>query len=151
MLTRIRNLIAPPVFEDDDDKTRTAGVLNAILLAYSRVITHGEFFTPVDCSTVLDHALTNLKVAIDECGAIITHDELPSVMADEPQLTRLVQNLIGNGIKFHKKDTRPEVHIGVEHADNEWTFSVRDNGIGIDPKDFERIFDLSAAAQPGGV
>jgi signal transduction histidine kinase len=110
------------------------------LLQYSRVSTHGKPFAPTDCSTALDHALTNLKVAIEECGAIVTHDELPTVVADQSQLTRLLQNLIGNAIKFHKKDARPEVHIGVEHADSEWTFSVRDNGIGIDPKDSERVF-----------
>jgi signal transduction histidine kinase len=110
------------------------------LLQYSRISTHGESFAPTDCSAALDHALTNLKVAIEECGAIITHDELPTVMADESQLTRLLQNLVGNGIKFHKKGARPEVHIGVEHAGGQWIFPVRDNGIGIDPKDFESIF-----------
>jgi chemotaxis family two-component system sensor kinase Cph1 len=89
--------------------------------------------------TVLAHALTDSKVAIEDNGTIVTYDELPTVMADKSQLTRLLQNLIGNAVKFHK-DTRPEVHIGVEHADGEWTFSVRDNGIGIDSKDFERIF-----------
>ena len=115
-------------------------ILISDLLQYSRVSTHGRPFAPTACSAALDHALANLKVAIEESGAIVTYDELPEVMADESQLTRLLQNLIGNAIKFHKKDTRPEVHIGVEHADGEWTFSVRDNGIGIDPEDFERIF-----------
>jgi signal transduction histidine kinase len=114
--------------------------LIADLLQYSRVSTHGKPFAPTDCSTALDHALTNLKVAIEECGAIIIHDQLPTLMADETQLTRLLQNLIGNAIKFHQKDTPPQVHIGVEHADGEWTFSVRDNGIGIDSGDFERVF-----------
>jgi signal transduction histidine kinase/DNA-binding LacI/PurR family transcriptional regulator len=110
------------------------------LLQYSRVSTHGKPFALTDCSVVIDRALTNLKVAIEESGAVVTHDELPTVMADETQLIRLLQNLIGNAIKFRTKETQPEVHIGVEHADGEWTFSVRDNGIGIDPKDFERIF-----------
>jgi light-regulated signal transduction histidine kinase (bacteriophytochrome) len=122
------------------DGTERMQTLISDLLQYSRVSTHGKPLAPTDCSTALDHALTNLKVAIEESGAVVTHDELPTVMADESQLTRLLQNLVGNAIKFHKKDTRPEVHIGVKHADGEWTFSVRDNGIGIDSGDFERIF-----------
>ncbi len=110
------------------------------LLQYSRVATHGKPFAPTDCATVLDHALANLKVAIEESGAVVSHDSLPTVLADDVQLTQLFQNLIGNAIKFHKLDTPPKVHVGVERKDGEWLFSVQDNGIGIDPKHFERIF-----------
>jgi signal transduction histidine kinase len=110
------------------------------LLQYSRVTTHGEPFTPTDCPTVLEHVLADLSVAIEESGASVTHDDLPIVMADEVQLARLLRNLIGNAIKFRKQDIRPEVHVSAEHTDDAWTFSVRDNGIGIDPKDFECIF-----------
>ncbi len=110
------------------------------LLQYSRVATHGKPFALTDCATVLDHALANLKVAIEESGAVVTHDSLPTVLADDVQLTQLFQNLIGNAIKFHKPDTPPKVHVGVEHRGGEWLFSVQDNGIGIDPKHFEHIF-----------
>lgn len=110
------------------------------LLAYARVSTHGKAFAPTDCSTVLDHALANLKIATEESNAVVTHDDLPTVMGDETQLIRLLQNLIGNAVKFRKKETRPEIHISAERTRDEWTFSVRDNGIGIDSRHFERIF-----------
>jgi light-regulated signal transduction histidine kinase (bacteriophytochrome) len=83
--------------------------------------------------------LANLKIAIEESGAVVTYDELPTVMADETQLARLLQNLIGNAIKFRKVEARPEIHIRAEYSGSEWTFSVHDNGIGIAPKHFERI------------
>jgi light-regulated signal transduction histidine kinase (bacteriophytochrome) len=110
------------------------------LLAYSRVTTHGKSFAPIDCSIVLDHALTNLKIAIEESNAVVTCNDLPTVAADETQLTRLLQNLIGNAIKFRKEETQPEIHVSAECTGDGWTFSVRDNGIGIDSKYFERIF-----------
>jgi signal transduction histidine kinase/DNA-binding LacI/PurR family transcriptional regulator len=110
------------------------------LLEYSRVTTRGKPFAPTACAIILDHVLANLKIAIEESGAVVTHDELPTVMADETQLARLLQNLVGNAIKFRKRETRPEIHVSTEHSDGEWTFSVRDNGIGIAPEHFERIF-----------
>jgi light-regulated signal transduction histidine kinase (bacteriophytochrome) len=117
------------------------------LLQYSCVATHGKPFAPTDCATVLDHALANLEIAIEETGAEVTHDDLPTVMADDVQLTQLFQNLIANGIKFHKPDTPPQAHVGVKRrtaqgsgGGSEWLFSVQDNGIGIDPKHFEHIF-----------
>jgi signal transduction histidine kinase/DNA-binding LacI/PurR family transcriptional regulator len=110
------------------------------LLQYSRVTTHGKPFAPTDCTAALDHALSNLKVAVEESGAVVTHGGLPTVLADDVQLPQLFQNLIGNAIKFRKSDTPPQVHVGVEHKAGEWLFSVQDNGIGIDPKHFERIF-----------
>lgn len=110
------------------------------LLAYARVTTRSKSFAPIDCATVLDHALSNLKIAIEESNAAVTHDDLPTVMGDETQLIRLLQNLIGNAIKFRKKEIQSEVHVSAERTGDEWTFSVRDNGIGIDPRHFERIF-----------
>lgn len=109
------------------------------LLAYSRVGTEGITFEPIDCETVFDNTLANLKVAIEENRAIVTRDSLPTVMADVSQLTQLFQNLIGNAIKFHRDD-QPRVHVSSEQNANEWIFSVRDNGIGIEPKHAERIF-----------
>ena len=109
------------------------------LLAYSRVGTRGKEFEPTDCTAVFDQALANLKVAIEESGAVVTRDPLPTVMADKLQIGQLFQNLIGNAIKYHG-DEPPRVHVSAEQKGNEWVFSVRDNGIGIDPQYAERIF-----------
>ncbi len=109
------------------------------LLAFSRVGTRGKPLTPTDCETLLEQTLTNLKVSIDDSGAVITHDALPTVMADGSQLAHLFQNLIGNAIKF-RGDEPPRIHIAAERKAGEWEFSVTDNGIGISPEFFERIF-----------
>ena len=87
----------------------------------------------------MDRAVFNLKVAVEESGAMITHGPLPTIRADIVQMSRLFQNLMGNAIKFHGKET-PNIHISAERDANGWTFSVRDNGIGIDPQNAERIF-----------
>jgi light-regulated signal transduction histidine kinase (bacteriophytochrome) len=109
------------------------------LLEYSQVGTKGKEFKPADCSLILNKAISNLKVSIEESGAVVTHDTLPTVTADAIQLSRLFQNLIGNAIKFHGSEA-PMVHISTERKGDEWLFSVRDNGIGIDPKFADRIF-----------
>ncbi|MCF6149664.1 MAG: PAS domain S-box protein [Candidatus Kuenenia sp.] len=109
------------------------------LLAYSRVTSRGKEFEPVNCTEVLDRVIKNLKVAIEESNAIITHDTLPVVMADMSQLTQLFQNLIGNAVKF-RGAAPPRVHISAEQKKREWIFSVTDNGIGIDPQYYDRIF-----------
>jgi light-regulated signal transduction histidine kinase (bacteriophytochrome) len=109
------------------------------LLAYSRVGTRGKEFHLTDCEVVLEHCLSNLKVAIEENQAEINHDPLPQILADEVQLEQVFQNLIGNALKFRGADP-PRVHIGLSRADGFWNFSVHDNGIGIDPQYFERIF-----------
>jgi PAS domain S-box-containing protein len=111
------------------------------LLEYSKVGMKGINLKPVDFSLALNKAVLNLKTAIEESGAIVTHDELPTVMADASQINRLFQNLMGNAIKFPGKEAL-RVHISAERKDNEWVFSVRDNGIGIEPKAIERIFDV---------
>ena len=121
-----------------DGATRMQALINA-LLSYSRVGTRGKPLEPTECAVILDRALANLKVTIEESDAAVTHDPLPTVMADDVQLTQVFQNLISNAIKFHG-GRRPEVHIGAQHGDGEWLFSVRDNGIGIDPQHYERIF-----------
>jgi light-regulated signal transduction histidine kinase (bacteriophytochrome) len=109
------------------------------LLAYSRVGTRGKEFEPTDCSVFFDQALANLKVTIQESGAVVDRGPLPTVMADKLQIGQLLQNLIGNAIKYHG-DEPPRVHVSAEQKGNEWVFSVRDNGIGIDPQFAERIF-----------
>jgi len=109
------------------------------LLAYSRVGTRGHTFEPINCETILQGALDNLKVTIEESGAVVTHDSLPTVMADSLQLGQLFQNLVGNAIKF-RGDERPRIHLSASRNGGGWTFSVRDNGIGIAPEFAERIF-----------
>jgi PAS domain S-box-containing protein len=109
------------------------------LLAYSQIGTKDKDFKPSDCSLIIKEALANLRAAIEESHAKITCDVLPIVMADTSQLSRLFQNLIGNAIKFHGKKM-PKIHVSAERKANDWVFSVKDNGIGIDPKDAGRIF-----------
>mgnify|MGYP001792291401 CR=1 FL=1 len=83
-----------------------------------------------------------LRGAVEESGALVTHDPLPTVMADETQLIQLFQNLVGNGIKYQNPGI-PRVHVcAAKNGENKWTFSVRDNGLGIDPQYFERIFGM---------
>jgi PAS domain S-box-containing protein len=109
------------------------------LLEYSRVGTRGKEFAPTDCSSVLGHAIANLRGAIQAAGAIVTNNDLPMVVADAGQLIQLFQNLIGNAIKFHGP-ARPHVHISADRMESNWRLAVKDNGIGIDPQYAERIF-----------
>jgi len=111
------------------------------LLAYSRVGTRGKEFAPTDCNTSFDQALANLKAAIEESGAVVTRGPLPTVKADKLQIGQLLQNMIGNAIQYHGHEP-PRVHVSAEQKgnENEWVFSVRDNGIGIDRQYAERIF-----------
>lgn len=111
------------------------------LLAYSRVGTRTQELTPVDCKTVLREVLKNLQVAIAEKNAMVIYDSLPTVMADKTQLLQLFQNLIGNAIKFCRQD-QPQVHISALKRENDWLFSVRDNGIGIKPQYLDQIFEI---------
>ena len=110
------------------------------LLAYSRVGTRDKNFKPVDAGSSLGRALTNLRAAIQDSGATVTHDPLPTIPCDEVQVAQLFQNLIGNALKFRKPDAAPAVHVGAADQGAEWEFMVRDNGIGIEPQYFERIF-----------
>ena len=110
------------------------------LLAYSRVGTRDKNFKPVDAESSLKRALTNLRAAIQDSGATVTQDKLPTIPCDEVQLAQLFQNLIGNALKFRKPDAAPAVHVGAADQGAEWEFTVRDNGIGIEPQYFERIF-----------
>ena len=109
------------------------------LLQYSRVNSRGDSFAPVDMAQILENALANLETAIDESQVRIYHDPMPTVIADSRQIAQVLQNLIANAIKF-RGEQAPEIHIGVQKQANEWVFSVRDNGIGIEPQYFQRIF-----------
>jgi PAS domain S-box-containing protein len=109
------------------------------LLAYSRVSSRGRELTPTDAGIVLERALANLKLAIEEAKATVTTDAMPVVPADESQLEHVFLNLIGNALKF-RGSQRPEVHVTAAQQDGDWMFSVRDNGIGIEQQYFDRIF-----------
>jgi PAS domain S-box-containing protein len=109
------------------------------LLAYHEIGTQMQKLTSVECESVLTGALTDLRGSIAERGAIVTHDPLPTVWGDASQLQVLFRNLISNGIKFHRQEP-PHVHISATHTENTAVFSVRDNGVGIEPQHIERLF-----------
>jgi len=111
------------------------------LLAYSRVGTKGKELVPVSLEAPLKRALTNLRTAIEESGATVSAEALPTVDADEVQLAQVFQNLIGNALKFRGK-AAPRIHVGAAEQAGEWQISIADNGIGIEPQYFERIFML---------
>ncbi len=129
------------------------------LLAYSRVQTRGRPFASVDANELLGEALLNLQIAVQESGALVTADALPWVKGDRSQLVQVFQNLIGNALKFRKPDVPPLIHISARRTYPNsrethesggtqsrplylWTFSVRDNGIGIEERFFDRIFEI---------
>jgi PAS domain S-box-containing protein len=111
------------------------------LLAYSRVGTKGKELLDTSSEGALRHALSNLRGALEESGALVTHDPLPEVLADETQLIQLFQNLVGNAIKYQNGGI-PRIHVGATNGGKQYKFSVRDNGLGIDPQYFERIFGM---------
>jgi PAS domain S-box-containing protein len=112
------------------------------LLAYSRAGTNGKAFCEVSAEDALQQALTNLRITIEQSGAVISHDSLPTLRTDETQLTQVFQNLIGNAIKYRSAEA-PRVHVSAtNNVSHEWIFSVRDNGLGIAPQYFDRIFVL---------
>ena len=112
------------------------------LLAYSRVGTKGRDLVEISSEEALGQALINLRIAIEDRGALVTHDPLPDVVADDMQLIQLFQNLIGNAIKYQSSGI-PKVHISAaRNGGKRWTFSVKDNGLGIDPRYFEKIFGM---------
>jgi PAS domain S-box-containing protein len=123
------------------DGTKRMQSLLHDLLEYSRVGTRGKPFSLVNCEHIVEQAIANLKIAIEECGASVSYDVLPTIMGDEGQLVRLFQNLIGNAIKFRREEA-PQVHISAKRMNYIVTFSVKDNGIGIDPQHSQSIFEI---------
>jgi len=111
------------------------------LLEYSQIGAKEKKFKPTDCSDVVEKAVGNLQTAIEESNAVVTYDELPTVLVDTPQMISLFQNLIDNAINFRGKEA-PRIHISAQRKGDEWVFSIQDNGIGIDPKDSEQIFGM---------
>lgn len=110
------------------------------LLAYSRVNTKDAQFEDVDCNKVVEQSIKNLAASIEETGAEINVEILPTVKANKMQINQLFQNLISNAIKFRKPDVKPVVNISAKYAGDEWIFTVSDNGIGIDKEFSDKIF-----------
>ncbi|MCP5144625.1 MAG: PAS domain S-box protein [Gammaproteobacteria bacterium] len=110
------------------------------LLAYSRVGTQGNKLKEVAIGKVVQAALDNLTVAVSESKGEVTVDDMPQIAADKTQMIQVFQNLIGNALKFTREGVPPKVHVSVKQTGNEWVFSVRDNGIGIDARYHDRIF-----------
>jgi PAS domain S-box-containing protein len=112
------------------------------LLAYSRVGSAKDSLSEISSEDALKQTLFNLRAAIKDSGAVVTHSPLPAVFADETQLIQLFQNLVGNAIKYRRSEL-PSVHISaMPDGGTRWMFSVRDNGLGIDPQYFDRIFGM---------
>jgi light-regulated signal transduction histidine kinase (bacteriophytochrome) len=109
------------------------------LLIFSRIGTRGGPLERMDSGSALAEAINNLGTMVEESGAILTHDELPTVRVKPSQLVMVFQNLLSNAIKFHG-EAPPRVHVSAEDKGREWVFSVKDNGIGIDPQYKDRVF-----------
>jgi PAS domain S-box-containing protein len=124
-----------------DGSNRMQGLIQD-LLAYSRAGANGKALREISSENALKDALANLRTTIVESAAVVTHDSLPAITTDDTQLTQIFQNLVGNAIKYRSAEV-PHVHVSAKkNGGNEWIFSVRDNGLGIDPQYFERIFIL---------
>jgi len=122
------------------DGARRMHVLINDLLTYSRVTTQAKAFEKTRLDEALDRALLNLEITVRDRGVRITRDPLPAVRADAAQMERLFQNLIANAVKYCEKT--PEIHVAAENSNHEWVLSIRDNGIGIDPKYRDQIFGI---------
>jgi light-regulated signal transduction histidine kinase (bacteriophytochrome) len=134
----------------DDDTAQLIGFINdgvnrmraliGGLLEFASMTQKGDTGKkPIDCNRLVDSALMNLQQQISETGAVVTRDPLPTLLAYEP-LSRVFENLIGNGLKYHGT-TPPQIHISAQGQSDGWMFSIRDNGIGIDMQYADRIFD----------
>jgi len=116
--------------------------LIADLLAYSRVNSKELDLRRTECEAVVAGAIRNLQAVIDESGASVDWDPLPVLWVDQGQLTQLFQNLFANAIKFRRENECPRIHVSAANGGPQWLFSVRDNGIGIDPRHSDRIFQI---------
>ena len=135
-------------FDDDADRSfgfivdasQRMSTLIQDLLEYARAATEEERPTSVSLDEDLEAALTHLTQAVEESGASITHDPMPTIEVDRGQMVRLFQNLIGNALKYRKPDEAPKIHINAEQTNREWLITIQDNGIGFDPQYASSIF-----------
>ncbi|MFX1309777.1 MAG: ATP-binding protein [Promethearchaeota archaeon] len=123
------------------DGAKKMNTLIKDLLSYSRITTHAKPSKLINIEKILKDALYNLQEAIKESGAVITYDKMPIIKVDKTQFTQLFQNLLSNAIKFRREEP-PRIHIGVKKNNDEWLFSVKDNGIGIESKFFGKLFNI---------
>ena len=123
------------------DGAKKMNTLIKDLLSYSRITTQAKPSKLTNLENVLKDALFNLQEAIKESNAVITYDEMPILKIDKTQFIQLFQNLLSNAIKFRSKEP-PRIHIGVSKINDEWIFSVKDNGIGIESKYFDKLFNI---------
>ena len=118
------------------------------LLDFSRIDARGrDFFARTSCDSALDDAIENVRPLVEESGAVLTRDSLPTVMGDLVQLTRLYQNLLVNSLKYRAHEV-PRIHFAAKESGNEFLLSVQDNGIGIEPQYAEKIFGIFRVLQP---
>jgi len=137
--------------ELDEDDAQLFGFLNSSserlqilvsgLRTYIRIVGQTQPYLRFDVNDVLVQAIATVRQAIEENDAVITHDPLPEVHGDPNQICSVLVNLLENSIKF-RSELRPEVHLKATPENDAWVFSVRDNGIGIDPKHCDRIFEV---------
>ncbi|MBF0236985.1 MAG: PAS domain-containing protein [SAR324 cluster bacterium] len=143
-LQRYQSALEPNAIEilkrADAAGLRMMDLINS-LLTYSRIDTQQQPFRLTDLNKTLKNVLSSLQLLIQEHQAKITHDALPSVQVDAQQWEQLLQNLLGNAVKFHG-ETTPQIHLGVQEHEDHWIFSIADNGIGIAPEHFETIFGM---------
>ena len=124
-----------------DGALRIEELLKALLAYWEIAERQQSSFATIDCGAVLARTLSHLQAAISESGAIVTSDPLPTLVAEEVMLIQVFQNLISNSIKYRGEET-PRIHVSAERDGEGWRFAVQDNGIGIDPKDTERVFGM---------
>jgi two-component system CheB/CheR fusion protein len=120
---------------------RIEALLRALLAYWEVTEREPGSLVSIDCGAVLAKALLNLQAAIEQSGATVISDPLPTLVAEEVMLMQLFQNLISNSIKY-RGDQTPQIHVSAERAPEGWLFSVRDNGVGIDPEDAGRVFGM---------
>jgi light-regulated signal transduction histidine kinase (bacteriophytochrome) len=123
-----------------DAALRMRDMLTA-LLSYTRVGGQDFSVAPIDAEALLSRVLTDLKMAIQETSATITHDPLPKISGDATRLGQVFQNLVGNALKF-RGPSPPRIHVSAQWDGQYWRFAVRDNGIGIDPAQARRLFQV---------
>jgi len=117
------------------------------LLAYTRIGGTRQEWAVVDCEALLERAVRDLRLALEEQQAEVTHDPLPKVRGDDTQLGLVFQNLLSNALKF-RGTASPGIHVSARQEGTQWVLSVQDNGIGLDPRQSERIFQVFQRLHP---
>jgi light-regulated signal transduction histidine kinase (bacteriophytochrome) len=113
------------------------------LLTYSRTVYAApEAVGQASLDEALDRALAAVQTSMDQSGATISRERLPTVRGDAAQFAHVFQNLLSNSLKYRKPDKRPEIRIRTVHVEDEWTISVQDNGIGFEPRQAQNVFGL---------